>query len=475
MSTPPHRKRKSKAKKKLQHSDRVALLIANSQGEVFEHPTLEAVLDDGIAPRPATPLDMIPLPKGWEIMHLPSVRPLGFDRETGRVEVLESCDLGDGPFVPQAVAIHPPPSYVRSHFPGAKYLDLDEDGADPNAPRPGLPLWGFTAVGDYEGHKVAALFQGDELSRWDPPLYNLPELGQGIAERLQAHPDNAVLQQLSKCSKDYNCHCSQNIFYGRWEGALPIAPSCNAACLGCLSREPEWDAPVPQYRLRVAPSSEDIAEVIVDHLERADEGMISFGQGCEGEPTMRGDDLVNAIALARQKTSRGVINLNTNGSKPDVVERCVKAGLGALRVSINTFDEKVFNKYYRPHGFSMQDCIQSLRVAHNLGAYTSINFLLWPGWTDRVEEMDAISALVDEGILDMVQLRNLCVDPQHYNALLPKERGRRLGMRGFVLELAARHPQLRFGTFNPRLGTDWYEALPKLPEGTLMPSFDFGR
>lgn len=147
MSVKSGRQRKPRSKMPArQQSDRVALLVANGAGEVFEHPHLEAVIDDGIQARAASPGEMIPLPLGWEIMHLPSVRPLGFDRETGRIEVLTQVDFGDGPFVPQAVAIHPPPSFVRTHFPGAQYLDLDEDGENPQAPRPGLPLWGFTAV-----------------------------------------------------------------------------------------------------------------------------------------------------------------------------------------------------------------------------------------------------------------------------------------------------------------------------------------
>jgi len=71
-----------------------------------------------------------------------------------------------------------------------------------------------------------------------------------------------------------------------------------------------------------------------------------------------------------------------------------------------------------------------------------------------------ISSLVEEGCLDMVQLRNLCVDPAHYNAMLPENKGQRMGMRGFLHELASRHPRLRFGTFNPRLAAPWYADQP---------------
>ncbi|MBN2358295.1 MAG: radical SAM protein [Deltaproteobacteria bacterium] len=445
---------------------RCALLVAAPDGQVYAHPDLDLVVDDGVAPRPAEPADLSPLPPGWELMQLPATRPLGFDRATGRIEVVDRCDLGGVTFEPRAVAVHPPPGFVRTHLPAARYLGegwIAPTVRDPGEGRPGLPLWAYTAVGATGATHAAALFQADELSRWAPELYGTPDLTQRVAQRLRAEPDNRVLGQLARCALDYGCRCAQNIFYRRWEGALPTAPACNAACLGCLSKAPEWEAPVPQYRLRFTPTTAEISDVIVHHLERAPEPMISFGQGCEGEPTLNGGLLVEAIRQARARTARGVINLNSNGSRPKVVLDAVQAGVGAVRISVNSFDEAVFRAYFRPDGFGLNELIESLRLAHDAGAYTSINLLLWPGWTDRRAELDAVSALCDEGCLDMVQLRNLCLDPAHYQRVLPVERGQRLGLRGFVLELAARHPRLRFGTFNPRLAAPWYREVPPLP------------
>jgi len=451
-------------------SDRIALLVAAPDGKVFTHPQLDLVVDDGIAPRPADPGELTALPAGWELMRLPGVRPLGFDPDSGRVEVVERCDIGDGPFVPDAVAIHPPPGHVLTHFPGGHFTGLapgteDDDGAE--GQRPGLPLWAYTAVGGAGDRNVAALFQADEVSRWAPDLYDLPELTGRIDARQAAAPENRCLTQLAICATDYGCRCAQNIFYERWEGALAIASACNAACLGCLSRKPEWEAPVPQHRLRFTPGPEEVADVIVHHAERADEAMVSFGQGCEGEPTLNGELLVESVRQARGRSTRGVINLNSNGSRPKVIRDAVAAGVGAVRISINTFQEEVFRAYFRPDGYGLTEVVESLRSAKEAGAFTSINLLLWPGWTDRRAELEAVSALVTEGCLDMVQLRNLCVDPAHYNAVLPVERGQRLGMRGFVLELSARHPALRFGTFNPRLAAPWYQELSPLPFSPL--------
>jgi len=219
---------------------------------------------------------------------------------------------------------------------------------------------------------------------------------------------------------------------------------------------------VPQKRLKFKPRAEDISEIIAHHLERAPEPMMSFGQGCEGEPTMNHDVIVGSIRLARERTTRGIININTNGSRPDTIDACAEAGASALRISINTFDRKMYDAYYRPADYTFDDVMRSFRVGRDRKMHVSINFLIWPGWTDRLQEIDAISELYDAGCLHMIQLRNLCVDPGHYRTVLPprNERGLLWGMRPFVDELHKRHPKLRFGTFNPRLAAEWYDEVP---------------
>jgi molybdenum cofactor biosynthesis enzyme MoaA len=165
---------------------------------------------------------------------------------------------------------------------------------------------------------------------------------------------------------------------------------------------------------------------------------------------------------ARARTKRGIININTNGSRPETVRACAKAGATALRVSLNTFDREQYTLYYRPSDYDFSDVMKSLYVGRDEGMHISINLLIWPGWSDRMAEVDAISKVVEDGALHMIQLRNLCVDPGHYRTVLParEQRGALLGMKGFVAELARRHPKLRFGTFNPRLAAEWYEDVP---------------
>jgi pyruvate-formate lyase-activating enzyme len=474
-------------------ADRPMLLVAAPDGTVFEHPTLEMTLDNGLDFLRATKKDLIPLPAGWDLMAMPGTRPVGYDPHQGKFVTLDEVTIDGKTFEPWAVACHPPPGYVRAFHAGAHYLQsvhpddqlahlaqqeaaaratrkkqslpLVDDGAGgDDAARPGLPLWAYTAVGATAKGTVAALFLADETSRWAPSLYYASDLSTKVAARLAVDPDNQVLKQLASCATEYLCCCAQNIFYERWEGAVPIAPACTASCLGCLSKDPEWNTPVPQKRLKFSPKPDEIARVLAHHLERAPEPMVSFGQGCEGEPTMNHQVIVESIRLARSKTKRGIVNVNTNGSRPETIRACAQAGASALRISLNTFDRDMYTAYYRPADYDFDDVVKSLYVGRDEGMHVSINLLIWPGWTDRLAEVDAISKIVEDGALQMIQLRNLCVDPGYFRSALPprEQRGLLLGMKGFVEELHRRHPKLRFGTFNPRLAADWYEDVPAL-------------
>src|SRR5437763_93615 len=82
------------------------------------------------------------------------------------------------------------------------------------------------------------------------------------------------LRQLALCAREYGCYTAQNIFYRRWEGAIPASPRCAAQCVGCIS-EQLGEVASPQDRLPFAPTPEEIVEVAVPHLQEAEQAMIS--------------------------------------------------------------------------------------------------------------------------------------------------------------------------------------------------------
>ncbi|HBG44423.1 MAG TPA: radical SAM protein, partial [Firmicutes bacterium] len=277
-----------------------------------------------------------------------------------------------------------------------------------------LPLYGYTAVGMRHDRLVVAALQTDEHHKWNPRFFNTPDLKERVSARLADDPDNRILRQLAKCSLDYSCFTAQNIFYQRWEGGLPVSPACNAACLGCISLQESECCPSPQGRIAFQPNLDEAVRVATTHLSSFscdDDPIISFGQGCEGEPSLEADLIAQIIAQTRKTVSRGVFNINTNGGYTDGIAKIAAAGLNSARFSIISAAPTDFCSYYRPKGYQLDNVARSIDICMGHGVYVALNLLCLPGYTDRADQMEALSAFLAEHPVNMIQLRNLNIDP----------------------------------------------------------------
>lgn len=178
------------------------------------------------------------------------------------------------------------------------------------------------------------------IGEWHPCYYNTEGLPGRINRMLKKYPDNRILRQLANCSLEYSCYTAQNIFYGRWEGGIPAISACNAGCLGCIS-ESHTRVDSPQQRLDFNPTVEEIGEIGLEHLTHAREGIISFGQGCEGEPSLNAANLAAAIINIRHHSQQGTININSNAGYTAGIRQLCAAGLDAIRVTIFPVRKKI--------------------------------------------------------------------------------------------------------------------------------------
>jgi len=340
----------------------------------------------------------------------------------------ETVHSGQGAYAVGAIL---PPGYLRLLLPAF----IKEDNAAL------LPPFSYTAVvwEDNQFKVAAKLIDDSPLFR--AHHFNSSALEKKIKERLNKSPHNRLLKHLSNCALKYYCYTAQNIFYQRWEGGLPTSPTCNADCRGCIST-------FSQERIKFVPTLKEILEVALPHLQKAPKAIISFGQGCEGEPTFQASLLEKAIKRIRKETLRGVLNLNTNGSLPGVIKRLALAGLGSLRISINSATPRIYNLYYRPQGYSFKKIETSLKVAKDCGLFTSLNLLVFPGITDRREEVEAVINLIERTEIDLLQLRDLNIDPHLYLSLFPESKRESLGIMEFLQILKKRFPHLKIGSFN---------------------------
>jgi len=310
-----------------------------------------------------------------------------------------------------------------------------------------LPLLGYAAVGwADDGFRVAAM-RLDRRRCWDPEHFATPDLPDRIEAKRAAMPGNRIVEQLARCSLDYGCYTAQNFFYGRWEAGVPVSPACNARCVGCISLQPSECCPSPQERIAFEPTADEVADVLVEHLAKARQPVASFGQGCEGEPLLRAGLITEAVARARRTTPRGTVNINTNASRPDVIDALADAGVDSLRVSLASADPARYDAYHRPVGYGLAEVAESIGCAKARGLWVSVNLLVFPGLTDAEDEARTLTAFVRRHRVDCIQMRNLNLDPSGLPPEMAPE-GRALGVRELVRMLRRELPQVRLASFN---------------------------
>jgi pyruvate-formate lyase-activating enzyme len=414
------------------------LIVADSEGQILDHPFLGMAGRSGPEVIPVPPEDLLRIPEGSKLFTMPGSHPVAWDPRRGAYRMVPRAQIGGRRFSCSTVAAFLPPGYTRTLLPAAAYP----------SPQPWLPLWSYTAVG-WDGEAfVAAAVRTDPMEHSEARHYDDRQLLPRIRTRLKGHRDNPILSQLARCATEYHCLAAKNLFLGRWEAPLPIANSCNSACVGCLSWQPSTACASSHERIRYTPTADHVVEVALPFLSAVPEAIASFGQGCEGEPLLLADVIAEAIGRIRQVTDRGTINCNTNGSLPRRVEQIAKAGLDSIRISLNSALDPTYTSYYLPRSYRWEDVRASIRLAKESGVYTTLNYLVFPGVTDREEELDALLALIREARPDMIQMRNLSIDPELYLQTVPPARGRCVGIRTVLRALRRECPWLEIGYFN---------------------------
>lgn len=409
------------------------LLYSDGKGNIFEDTSLYAVGRAGWDAFPIDRNDWILLPDGGNLYELPGRKGIGIDVQTGEMRL---CEKG------WAVAAFIPPAHT------GLFIAAYETAAD----APTLPLFCYTAAGWYDGNFYVPAVRIEQDIRQECAGYDDARIQNGAAHLIKNYSHNRLVKHLmDNCCNTYNCPAARNFAMGRWECPVPSSPACNANCIGCISFQPEEETIVStQDRLTFKPTAEEIVEFTVPHLINAPYPIISFGQGCEGEPLLMWETIREAIIEIRKHTDRGSININTNGSKPDAVKALCEAGLNSIRVSTNSARKDIYTRYYRPNNYQFEDIIESLKVVHRFGGWTSINYFVFPGMTDSIAEYEALRKLIKETNLSMIQWRNFNIDPDWYLGQIGMtETGEMMGVKQLQDLIREEFPDVKFGYFNP--------------------------
>ncbi|BAV07867.1 radical SAM domain protein [Filimonas lacunae] len=402
-------------------------------GNIFEDTSLYATGRSGWDVYPIPAEEWIELPEGGNLYELPGRRGVGIDVKTGEMRL---CEKG------WAVAAFIPPAHTGLYMSAYETM--------PDAPT--LPLFCYTASGWHDDKFYVTAVRIERDIRQECAGYDDGLIQEGTKSLLEAYPHNRLIKHLMEtCCQTYHCPAARNFALGRWECPVPASPACNANCIGCISFQPEEESIVStQDRLTFKPSPEEIVEFTVPHLETAPFPIVSFGQGCEGEPLLMWQTIRESIIEMRKHTSKGSININTNGSNPQAVKALCEVGLNSIRVSTNSARKHIYTPYYRPNNYQFEDIVESLKVVRSYGGWASINYFVFPGMTDSIEEYEALRKLIIDTDLTMIQWRNFNIDPDWYlGQINVVDTGECMGVKQMMDLIHEEFPKVRFGYFNP--------------------------
>ena len=418
----------------------ITAVVADKNGKIFE---LEGYAAVGMAADNFTPLsagNTVEMPYGGEFMLLPDRRPVLFNLKTNRLETLKENPYSPGePIFP--VAAFNSPGYVISHVSAYR----EKRGAEY------LPLFSYGAVGWHKGGFKTAVCLVDAERRQDLRLMPPEKVIAGVRRMKKKMRQNRLRDHLENCALKYGCPAAKNFFLGRYEAPLPTSKSCNARCIGCISLQKETGIKNSQERISFTPSPEEISEIALEHIRRVKRSVVSFGQGCEGDPLLAAHVIEPAIKLIRSETGSGTINMNTNGSMPETMERLFDAGLDSIRISMNSVRKECYDAYFRPKGYFFSDVIKSIDKALDRKIFVSINYLNCPGFTDSSEEQAALFFFLKEHPVNFIQWRNLNFDPLRYWKIMSgaSSISGPAGIKKVLSMIRKEFPDLKHGYFNP--------------------------
>ncbi len=420
----------------------VYAIFSDCGGNIYEDTSLDLMGRLGRHLIRLSPRDLIDVPAGSDFFFMPDDRMVGWDSRTKQPQITNRTP----------VAVLLPPGYIRTYLPAS----VRQKGGKT------LPQWAYTACGFEHGRVVTAAIKIDESPFWDPTTIDPGVIKKRADQKLKQMPKNRIVEQLRTCAVQYGCMTARNFVLERHEAALPVSPACNASCIGCLS----WQAPdthtSSHNRISFVPTVDEIVAIAVPHLEGGPKRIVSFGQGCEGEPLLQSDLVEKAIRQIRKKTSRGTIHMNTNGALPSALERLIQAGLDSVRISANSAAPETYAKYFRPKGFGFDDVIRSMKIAKKNGTCLSINLLLFPGISDETREAQEIVQLCRQVKPNLLQLRNLNIDPELYLDLFPYLHSSEcMGIAALIKQLSG-ISDMAVGCFN-RPKEEWHHPHPNPP------------
>ncbi|MFH0839180.1 MAG: radical SAM protein [Candidatus Omnitrophota bacterium] len=405
------------------------LLYANFKGKIFDEPGYLMLGASGFNYVLPNQKEIIKLPRYSKFFFILDSPALGINKKTKKAELLDTYHY--------TVSVFLPAGYLRTLLPS---LAFKRSGKL-------LPLWAYAACGFKNNIVYACAIKLDSYEKWNPQKYDDKELLIRAKILDKKFKVNSLYRQLFTCATIYHCFTAKNFFMGFSELAVPLSSKCNASCIGCISLQTDNNFPSSQNRITKTPLLKDVLELTSYHISKVKEPIVSFGQGCEGEPLLEVDTIKKILQSLKTLHKNTTFNINTNGSLTKNLKPLIRAGLDTARISINSAIKERYALYFRPKGYDFDNVVSSIKVLKDSCVCVMLNLLVFPGITDQEREIEPLIKLIQKTKPAMLQLRNLNIDPRLYLAIIkPKEKS--LGIVDFLKIIRKVFPSLKIGSFN---------------------------
>ncbi len=182
-------------------SQLLTALVANQAGEIFELDGYAAVGMAGPLLEPLSGEQTCDLPYGSELMYLPDRKPVLFNIETSRLEILRKNPYEPGETIFPVAAFNSP-GYVITRV--SAYRETKRAQT--------LPLFSYGAVGWYKESFRSAVELVDPEPRQDLRRMQREDVVAGVERMRGKMPDNRLRAHLEKFALTNGCPAGRNFF-----------------------------------------------------------------------------------------------------------------------------------------------------------------------------------------------------------------------------------------------------------------------
>ncbi|MCK5289158.1 MAG: radical SAM protein, partial [Candidatus Omnitrophica bacterium] len=120
----------------------------------------------------------------------------------------------------------------------------------------------------------------------------------------------------------------------------------------------------------------------------------------------------------------------------------------SFRISLNSTEEKFYNIYFNPVGYKFKDVLKSIEIAKRYKKFVSINLFVFPGFIDSERQINSLIKFIDEYKIDMIQWRNLNIDPDFYLKKIADKKSDSKGLLFLINKMKQEFPAVKMGYFN---------------------------